>query len=272
MATVYEALLERKTTKQLGKELTSIMNVKLTQLLKTTCNIDLSIVKSPFLQRQIVAPLHEPIEDPKFSVFSDGVIVVSFYFENGMATVTLFPKRKLLTVSFHFTKLSSDFIFPYNAKDCFVTVDNDMNFMELEFRVNFCLFTSTLEGIAPKASNHTSSMVSIQVIQDNKGVITKQFIYGNSDTKFLKKLSDHGLDPLFMNSDENFNNLLFSFMKAHSEKPAIFYDTFKEYTSYQELMVSVDSMVYFMNMFAEQYNHDLYLLKSRLMLFEMSNI
>lgn len=147
-----------------------------------------------------------------------------------------------------------------------------MNFMELEFRVNFCLFTSTLEGIAPTASNNTSSMVSIQVIQDNKGVITKQFIYGNSDTKFLKNLSDHGLDPLFMNFDENFNNLLFSFMKSHSEQPAIFYDTFKEYPSYQELMISVDSMVRFLNMFVEQYNHDLYLLKSRLMLFEMINI
>lgn len=272
MATIYEELLQRKNTKRLGKELDARLNLKLTQILKDTCNIDLSIVESPFSQRQIVAALHEPIEEPKFSVFSNGVMVVSFDFSNGTATVTLHPKRKVLTVSFHFTKLSSDFIFPYNAKDCFVTVDNDMNFIELQFRVNFCLFKSTLDGIAPTASNQTSSVVSIQVIQDNKGVITKQFIYGNSHTKFLKKLSDHGLDPLFMNSDDIFSNLLFRFMKVHSEQPVIFYDEFKEYTSYQELMVSVDSMVYFMNMFAEQYNRDLYLLKSRLILFEMSNI
>lgn len=50
MATVYEVLLERKTTKQLGKEFTSIMNVKLTQLLKTTCNIYLSSIAQPFKQ------------------------------------------------------------------------------------------------------------------------------------------------------------------------------------------------------------------------------
>lgn len=62
MATVYEALLERKTTKQLGKELTSIMNVKLTQLLKTTCNIDLSIVESPFRSGRLLLLYMNPLK------------------------------------------------------------------------------------------------------------------------------------------------------------------------------------------------------------------
>lgn len=269
MVTIYEEFLKRKSTKRLGKELTSIMNEKLTQLLKDTCNIDLSGTDSPFSQWHFI-DLHDLHPHPRFTVFNDGVMDVNFHFKNGSATIMLYPKRKVLTVAFHFNKLGCDLMFPYDSKSCFVTVDHDMNFIEAQFRINFCLFKSTIDKTD---SSRTSSMVSIQVNHDNQGDVKTQFIYGNNlYATLLKDLSAHGLSPAFFNSDESFNLILSRFMKVNTEHPDMFYDEFKEYISYQELMSSVNSMVYFLNMFAEQYNNDLYLLTSRLMLIEMRNI
>lgn len=269
MATIYEELLKRKNTKRLGKKLTSIMNVKLTQLLKDTCNIDLSGTVAPFSQWYFI-DLYDLSPHPRFSVFSDDVMDVNFHFKNGSATIMLCPKRKVLTVDFHFNTLSCDLMFPYDSKSCFVTVDHDMNFIEAQFRINFCLFKSTIDKTD---SSRTSSMVSIQVNQDKQGHIKKQFIYGNNlYATLLKELSVHGLSPAFFNSDDSFNLILSRFMKVNVEHPDMFYDEFKEYISYQELMSSVDSMVCFLNMFAEQYTNELYLLTSRLMLIEMRNI
>lgn len=271
MATIYEDLLKRKKTKRLGKELDARLNLKLTQILKDTCNIDLSSMVQPFKQWHYI-DLHNLSPHALLVVMNDGTINVDFHFEGGSASMYLYPNQNLLTLRFHFQRFKRnefDAIFFYDAKSCIVKIDHDMNIIKTNLNVSFSFLKSSSTNWVVDT---TYDPIIIDFNESNKNS-ESQFVYGkNLDGMLLKKLSEHGLDPFFLVADESFKRLLSRFMSANSIHSVLFYEEFKEYISSNCLLSSTYLMVCFLNMFLEDYKNDVYSLTSRLMLIEMSTI
>jgi len=107
----------------------------------------------------------------------------------------------------------------------------------------------------------------------NDGIIIKKIRYDNyMHYEHYKKLTDYGSHFEINDLSDHFVSFFIRFLKICAEHPHKFYEEFKEYTSYQLIMDSINGFVTFCNLFYEQYSNDFELLNSRFIVIEMQVI
>lgn len=224
MDTIYNELIKRKTTRSLGDELTSAISLKLVQLLKESCNIDLSDLNNPFKQAAII-DLSE-LSWPLFSIAPDGTFYITFHFIHGMASLQLYPDKQSLTLSFGFNYEHLDFILPSNSKSCNVTIDNNMSFIDCNFEVGFLFSTVTLNNIESKRIFDMDfiNTEDVHKIEDEKDSLNEVIYYN-----YLHTLTSYELDPLLIKHDLLVQSIFTKLMDLHSKYPHICYSGFENH-------------------------------------------
>lgn len=224
METIYDKILKRKTTRSLGDELTSAIGFKLVQLLKESCNIDLSDLENPFQQTSVI-DLSE-LSWPLFTIAPDGTFYITFYFIHGMASLHLYPDKQGLTLSFGFKYDYLDFILPSNSKSCNVTIDNNMNFIDCNFEISFLFSTVILNNIESKRIFDMDFVNPEDVNKiENETDALNEIIYYN----YLHTLVSYELDPLFVKDDLLVHSIFNKIMALHSKYPHICYSGFENH-------------------------------------------
>jgi hypothetical protein len=253
MTNIYDAMVHFKNTKNPNWSMTSLVSSKLVSLLRQTTGIELQGDEPHFTKNISVCGLE---------------VAMDYFFKYGSATLSL--KDNELEVGFYFVhKDDNVYKTPFNAKQCRVYLDRDLNFKEAVFNYRVTFLKSLLNNY-----DNSSEYADIKIQKIiNKDSITTTFKYQNySTSKEYISLHDKGLDTDFFIDDINFEVFFSNFMDSCSMSPHHFDELFPEYPSYLEFIENIQKAVEFLNLFKFQYINQFDLLKSRLLLLDMQTI
>lgn len=254
MTTFYDRLLIAKDSTDLFSDILDEISQKLLQLLYESCHIDLSHIDEPFVMAHIG---------------TDKDLHIQYNTVFGGANFSLLSSTHELEVEFDFSKeYPTDYY--YKSKYCYLEIDNDMNLKKTRFNNAFPFSKAVLDGAY---TSHVFSSLRIDTYVDYLSNVSKHFSYENYlYHTFPKDMRAYGLSAYFYFTNKDFEDLLATFLVHAGNYPFIFYEFFKEYPSYIDLMNSIDNMIQFLELFKTQYINDPDLLKSKILLIEMKLI
>lgn len=254
MSTFYDRLLKAKDSTDLLASLHDEIIQKLLQLLNEACHIDLSHLDEPFVMAHL-------------GVDNDLHIQYNTIF--GGANFSLLSSTHELEVEFDFSNTYHTEYY-YKSKYCYLEIDNDMVFKKARFNNAFPFSKAVLDNAY---SSHIFGSLRIDTYVDYLSNVSKHFSYENYlYHTFPKDMRTYGLSAYFYFSNKEFEDTLATFLFHAGNHPFIFYEFFKEYPNYIELMNSVEYMIQFLELFKTQYINDPDLLKSKILLIEMKLI
>lgn len=253
MTNIYDAMVHFKNTKEPNWGMTPLVSSKLVSLLLQTTGIELQGDEPYFTKNISVCGLE---------------VAMDYFFEYGSATLSL--KNDELEVGFYFPH-KDDIVFPtpFNAKQCRVYLDRDLNFKEAVFNYHVSFLKSLLNNY-----EHSCEYASIS-IQKNIELqsITTTLKYKNHSTSGKQiSLKPKGLETDFFSDDINFELFFANFMDSCAMSPHQFDELFPEYPSYLVFIENIHKAVEFLNLFKSQYINQFDLLESRLLLLDMQTI
>jgi hypothetical protein len=250
--TIYADILKTGDSLSSNEKLTKTMVLKLENLFKVCFGIDL---------------LHSAETFEEYSYIDSGMITIGFKFPYGLTTVILHPESSKMSVSFHLNG-KIDLIHSYKSNFCHVNIDLDMNFIDLKFEYEVNFFKDMTNPY-----NSKSCKLILVTSKDNKLVTSRSFQYANSSSNLRTSMEHFKLEPQFLEfEDIAFINTFIDFISNCSIHPDSFYSQFENYPKHTNLVYSVGDMVYFCNLFHKEYVENVTLLKSKLLLSEMSCI
>jgi len=156
---------------------------------------------------------------------------------------------------------------PYLAKQCTVKVDHDLNFIESRFH-----FYTQYSKIRLGIPHFGFSLLRVERVSDRERSYNSISYTADMNSDDYIDLSHHALDKHYFIINHQFETAFREFMTLCSKKPADFYNVFSEYPSYSDFIGDINQLIYFLNLFQQQYTQDLQLLKSRMLLFHMQAI
>jgi len=226
------------------------VNEPLVTLFKLVYGIDLSNEVNPF--------------KPDGASFG---IDITFNYNFNYGQVNVSAKEKDMEVTF-FIKDADKFRIPFHSSRCIIKTDHNLKLID----ANFNFYTS----VSKKTRNKdTSGYALIRYIRIFNGINDfNQIGYDNKNTKNEDyiDLMNYGIDSTYLKANFEFELLFKEFMQFCEKFPDDFYDVFTEYPSDNQFIDDINQAVVFLNLFAQQYNDDNRLLKSRMLLLSMSKI
>lgn len=250
--TIYDEILKSNRSLSLNKNLMNTIVVKLENLFNVCFGIDF---------------LHSAETFEEYSYIDSGMITIGFKFPYGLTTVILHPQSPKMSVSFHLNG-KIDLIHSYKSNFCHVNIDLDMNFLDLKFE-HEVIFLKNITN--PRNSN--SCQLILVTNLNNTLTASRSFQYSNSASNLRTSMEHFKLEPKFLEfEDLDFINTFIDFISNCSIHPNSFYSQFDNYPKHSHLTESVTNMIYFCNLFHREYTENTTLLKSKLLLSEMSCI
>lgn len=255
MQTLYEQILPVFETKIIADELRTIITIKLAAVFKTISGMDLE--PSDF----ICTDIYE-INRPTFR----------FDFPYGVIFLHCHLKEKTLKVSFHFNCLHNSIVssLPLKSRECDVELTQNMDFCNACFQQGTTFSKAIFDNTY---SSHVFSNIYLDYSLFHDGTITKKIRYDNYiHYEHFKNLTEYGSNFDINDLSDHFVSFFLRFIKICSDHPHKFYEDFKEYTSYELVMDSINSFVTFCNLLYDQYTNDFERLNSRFIVIEMQVI
>lgn len=196
-------------------------------------------------------------------------VAMDYFFKYGSATLSL--KNDELEVGFYFINKPDDvYPTPFNAKQCRVYVDRDLNFKQAIFNYHVSFSKSLLNNYEQSAVYAAIKIQKIIGQESTRTTVGYQNLL--SKAKEYTSLHDKGLDEHFFETDVNFELFFVKFMEACAKRPYEFYELFPEYPSYIDFMEKMYKAVEFLNLFNFQYINQFEVLKYKLILLDMQAI
>lgn len=255
MTNIYESMVHFKKTKAPNWGMTPLVSSKLASLLRQATGIELQGDEPHFTNNISVCGLE---------------VAMDYFFEYGSATLSL--KNDELEVSFFFPRKDDNvYHTPFNAKQCRVYLERDLNFKQAVFNYHVSFLKSLLNNY-DQSSVYAAIKIQKIVEQDSTTRTTVEYQNLLSNAKEYTSLHDKGLDTHFFNSDVNFELFLAKFMDSCAKRPYQFYELFPEYPNYVEFMEDMHKAVEFLNLFNFQYINQFDVLESKLLLLDMQAI
>lgn len=251
MMTLYEQFTAVRTAEKNWMYKPDVQQ-KLIDIFKIVCNIDLSSEEIPF--------------KPDGGSFGME-IVYNYKFKYGRVYVQ--TEKQEMQVMFIFDnpyELILPFSIPHRPHRCTVKVDHDLNFIESRFGFYRSFSNRTLDrDIAGYV------LFSFETINDGTKTFNSVAYSYNMESDDYIDLIHYGLINYSVPNND-FEQILMDFMTFCSDEPEDFYNVFVEYPTYEDLMKSVDKLVFFLNLLKQQYIENRELLKSRILLLNMQAI
>lgn len=168
--------------------------------------------------------------------------------------------------SFDLGNQESDLYVPFNANECTVKVDDDLNFLK-------CLFVEKIQmsDLCLGINLSDPAFATIQLIRtiDQQGEQKTVIQYVNRfdvDCEFIDLHAD------FYACNHTFDKVFLKMMRRFESNPNLFYSVFSEYPDYSDLMTREEKVLEFLKLFHTQYTEDATSLDDRFLLLDMQGI
>jgi hypothetical protein len=155
---------------------------------------------------------------------------------------------------------------PFKCDNCFVDLDKNMTLNQASFEwfIDFCDPTK-------KDSFYPFNGLKFSYVINGNLDVTREIFYKIISASFTS-MTDVNLKKELFNYEQSFNLVLVPFLKNLTKSPELFYSIFSEYPNYNAMMSDVNEAKYFLELLWSQYNENVELLKSKLLLLDMGHI
>lgn len=253
MKTIYELLIQcqRRMTLKCFK---SNVNKPLILLLKKISHIDLSNEPYPFVADGGSLTIN---------------VTVNYRFKYGRVAIS--ANEHDIEVDFFFDPSYLALLnITLHSNRCTVNVDHNLNFIKATFNQPFSFYKKDLKT-EYNEHNYFNIMLS-HTIELEKTYNSLSYNFNHLD-KYLKI---NGFDKRFYMHNFDLELLLIKFINFVAYNPDVFYLGFSKYPSYHEIIMDLNAIVNFINMFIDQYfnDHDnlIYTINQHLLLIDMDDI